>query len=410
MLKKTKIGYIAPEVPALSATFVYNEIIGIEDNNFQVVPLSVHYPNTMAEGKGADVLLKKTHYLYGKSSWMLVTDNFRIMLTKPCRYIKTFFTVISDALKVGLTNRIGIGIFYRFLVASQVAVILAREKCRHVHANFAHIPTDIAMYAASLLGIPFSFMSHANDLFERGWLLKEKVSRAKFAVTISDHNRRFLMDRGASGEKIHVVHCGVDSRAFASCDEKPFADPVRLGTLGRMVEKKGFDDLIRACRLLKDNGLSFHLEIAGDGPLHDELTALAESLDLGSEISFSGALAHNMVSEWLGRLDMFVLACKKDKNGDMDGIPVVLMESMLCGVPVVSTNISGIPELVEEGVTGFLVPPGDSHALAETISRILSDVSCLSTVRKNAVRKVDNEFNLSTNVKQLAALFSGDMS
>jgi glycosyltransferase involved in cell wall biosynthesis len=319
--------------------------------------------------------------------------------------LRVLASAVGDAGRVGLLNRVGLGLLYRFMVAARAARILLDENCTHLHVHFAHIPTDIAMYAAGLSAIPFSFTAHANDIFERGWLLEQKVRRAKFAVTISEHNRQFLIEKGCPENKIHVVRCGVDPGAFAAGHARPPHPIPKIGTLGRMVEKKGIDDLIRACQILKDQNRAFHLEIVGDGPMQSELQALVSDGDLAEQVHFKGPLAHEQVPEWLQGLDMFVLACKKDRYGDMDGIPVVLMEAMLAGVPVISCRISGIPELIEDGQSGLLAEPEDPAELARAIARLLSDDNLQNDFRTNAMAKVQAEFELSKNVAVLDKLF-----
>ena len=281
---------------------------------------------------------------------------------------------------------------------------LRNNNIDHIHSNFAHIPTDIAMYAAALYGVTFSFISHANDLFERGWLLKEKVSRAKFAVTISAYNKQFLIDKGADENKINVIHCGVDTASFSEREEKKLSNPPILGSLGRMVEKKGFDVLISACDILKREGVAFKLQIAGGGPLKNELEDLAHNLNVMDNIDFMDSISHEDVPKWIKSLDMFVLPCKKDKHGDMDGIPVVLMESMLSGVPVITTRISGIPDLVIDELTGLLCESNNPESLSKKIKSLIIDNKLRNILIENAIAKVKGEFELSCNVKQLFIL------
>ena len=405
MKNQLKIAYLAPEIPALSATFVYNEILGLEKSGYRVVPLSVHLPHSPAEGDALGDLGSRTKYLYRTPKSKVLRDNLYLLARRPVRYLRVLASAVGDAGRVGLFNRVGLGLLYRFFVAAGVARILLDENCTHLHVHFAHIPTDIAMYAAGISAIPFSFTAHANDLFERGWLLEQKVRRAKFAVTISEHNRQFLIKKGCPENKIHVVRCGVDPGAFAAGHALPSNPIPKMGTLGRLVEKKGIDDLIRACQMLKDRNLAFDLEIAGDGPLQSELQALVSDGDLAEQVHFKGPLAHEQVPEWLQGLDMFVLACKKDRNGDMDGIPVVLMEAMLAGVPVISCRISGIPELIEDGQSGLLAEPENPNQLAGAIARLLSDDNLRNDFRTNAMATVQAEFELSKNVAVLDKLF-----
>jgi colanic acid/amylovoran biosynthesis glycosyltransferase len=399
------IAYLAPEIPALSATFVYNEILRLEDSGYRVVPLSVHQPHSPAEGDELEDLGSRTEYLYQAPKSKVLLDNLHMLMRRPVRYFGTLATAVADAWRMGLLNRVGLGLLYRFFVAARAARILRQEGCRHLHVHFAHIPTDIAMYAAGITAIPFSFTAHANDIFERGWLLDKKVQRARFAVTISEYNRQLIKKSGGAEHKIHVIRCGVDHTAFAARSGRAENSIPKIGTLGRMVEKKGIDDLIQACKILRDQNMAFSVEIAGDGPLLSELQQLVDDCDLSAQVRFRGPLSHEQVPRWLQALDVFVLACKKDRNGDMDGIPVVLMEAMLAGVPVISSRISGIPELIEDGQSGLLAEPASPDHLARAIARLLSDEILYSELRKNAIVKVQTEFDLSNNVARLNELF-----
>jgi colanic acid/amylovoran biosynthesis glycosyltransferase len=410
MNRRFNIAYLAPEIPALSATFVYNEILQLEKIGIHIVPISVHQPYSMASGNDATQLMDRTYYLYHESMFIMLMANLKNILRYPIRYFKTFFTVLMDSFRIGILSHIGIGIIFRFIAASRLSEIIRNEKCDHIHVHFAHIPTDIAMYTSGLSGVPFSFTSHANDLFERGWLLKEKVERSKFAVTISDFNRRFLVRNGALEDKIHIIRCGVDSHAFNTRDNKPVNKVIRLGVLGRLVEKKGFEILIRACDLLKKDHHIFYLEIVGEGPLEEGLKRLVQSLGLSSEISFKGPLHHEKIPEWFLQQDIFCLPCKKDMRGDMDGIPVVLMEAMLIGVPVISSRISGIPELIEDGISGLLIDQDDHHGLAVAIKRIISDDGFRKSLIENGINKVRSEFDLSQNIERLSGLFVKGLS
>ena len=401
-----KIAYLAPEIPALSATFVYNEILRLEDSGYRVVPLSVHQPYSPAEGDALEDLGSRTEYLYQAPKSKVLLDNLGMMILRPVPYFRTVATAVADAVRMDLFSRVGMGLLYRLFIAARVARILLQENCRHLHVHFAHVPTDIAMYAAGMSAVPFSFTAHANDLFERGWLLDKKVQRARFTVTISDYNKQFIRKSGGAKHKIHVIRCGVDHQAFAARNGRTENPIPKIGTLGRMVEKKGIDDLIRACKILRDRNIAFRLEIAGDGPLLAELQRLVYEGDLAAQVHFKGSLPHEQVPQWLEGLDVFVLACKKDRNGDMDGIPVVLMEAMLAGVPVISTRLSGIPELIEDGQSGLLAEPASPDQLAGAIDRLLSNENLYRDLRKQAISRVQSEFDLAFNVARLNDLLN----
>ncbi len=405
MKNKKKIAYLAPEIPALSATFVYQEILHLQELNIEIKPVSIHRPGNKASSDVLKKLESETFYLYEQSFFKVIILNLFLIILSPLKYFSVFRMALSDALNIGITTHIGKGLLYRFLIGAGFVNYLRKNNIEHIHSNFAHIPTDIAMYAAALHGVTFSFTSHANDLFERGWLLKEKVARAKFAVTISKYNKKFLIEQGADEEKINVIHCGVDTASFSEREDKNLSDPPILGALGRMVEKKGFDVLISACDILKKEGVAFKLQIAGGGPLKNELEDLARRLDVTDSIDFIDSISHKDVSGWMKSLDAFVLPCKKDEHGDMDGIPVVLMEAMLSGVPVITTRISGIPELVVNEVTGLLCEPNDAVNLAKKISVLISGDGLQQGIYENAELKVKSEFELNSNVKKLFTLF-----
>lgn len=210
---------------------------------------------------------------------------------------------------------------------------------------------------------------------------------------------------GADKEKIHVIRCGVDSGSFKLKKRVAAAGTPKIGALGRMVEKKGFDLLLKSSEILMKEGMSFNVEIVGDGPMLEYLHGLSRSLDVGERVSFPGTIAHDQVPAWLKGLDLFVLPCRKDSRGDMDGVPVVLMEAMLYGIPVISTRLSGIPELVVNEDSGLLVAPDDPEGLSVAIKTILSDHSLWTKIRDNGIKKVRSEFDLGRNVDKLADLF-----
>jgi len=408
MNRKYTIAYLAPEIPALSATFVYNEILAVEKHGIQIVPISVHVPQAAATEKNLKGLMERTIYLYRRSLSRFLLSNVMYFLKFPFRYIHTLKTAARDAMCVGLTSHTGQGLLYRFFIASSVAQILQRYGCLHLHTHFAHIPTDISMYASRLSNISFSFTAHANDLFERGWLIKEKVDRATAAVTISEFNRNFMVSRGADTKKVHIVRCGVDTGNYAPLLETKGVKTVPvIGSLGRLVEKKGMDTLIAAMAGLSRNGFNFRLEIAGDGPMLSELKEMVLEKGLNGKVRFMGALPHEEALKWFRGLDLFILACRKDSNGDQDGIPVVLMEAMAMGIPTISTRISGIPELIENGETGLLAEPDNPDSLADRVERFFQDPSSASAMARKAKEHIAGEFDADVNIRRLIRLFRG---
>ncbi len=366
--------------------------------------ISVHPPGSPATDSRVESLHKKTHYLYKKGTLYFVFSAIGQLVTTPRKFSRTFRLLLQDLNTVRSDVRLCCGLIYRFCAACAVARILRQEHCSHIHAHFAHVPTDIAMYAATLAGISFSFTSHANDLFERRWLLAEKILRSKFAVTISNFNREFMINQGGNPDKIHVIYCGVDVSRFTPAQRPESAAPFVIGSLGRMVEKKGFDILLKAVKVIKDQGKDISLIIAGDGPLNPKLHAITEELSLPGFVEFAGSINYEQVPTWLHSLDLFVLPCQQDTHGDMDGIPVVLMEAMAAGVPVVSTNISGIPELIHHEHNGLLFDQRSLDSLVSCITILQSNPEMRKLYAINGRQKIITDFNNQINVRKLSYL------
>lgn len=392
------VAYLAPALTALESTFVYDELFALERRGVQVVPVSVHRPARYL--KGHDDLLSKTHYLYEGGAASTVRRSLVALVgNRALRFQKPFRLLRADLWSEGLWS--GRKLAYQFLVAAQLADILIKKGCQHLHIHFAHVPTQIGMYAAAMAGIPFTVMAHANDIFERAFLLPTKAQRAKKLLTISDFNRAYLERCGVPADKLAVVRCGVQ----LPDGERPQAvraNPrFRIGSLGRLVEKKGFDVLIEAVAVLKQRRHELELLIAGDGPLRNELMALVEQLELSQSVTFLGPLSHSAVPAWMATLDVFALACKPDANGDMDGIPVVLMEAMAQGVPVVSSRLSGIPELVMDQRSGLLAEPGDVQGMATQLERLMACPEYAKALAEHGQAHVRKEFGQDVNIDRL---------
>jgi glycosyltransferase involved in cell wall biosynthesis len=314
-------------------------------------------------------------------------------------FIATAVKLVHDILSLKKISLNLIKLVYHFFVGNYLAYQLQKNKITHLHIHFADISTQIGMYAAGLAQIPFTFTAHANDIFERGLLLKEKADRAKRLITISEYNKHYLSSKGVKPEKINIVRCGVKHVPGISITQMN-AIPV-IGSLGRLVEKKGMDILIKACALLKKDGVQFRLEIAGDGPLMDDLKRLAADYKLSDDVEFKGALRHDLVFRWLESIDVFALACKQDRNGDADGIPVVLMEAMAHKVPVVSTFITGVPELILDEKTGLLAQPNDVDSLYINLKRLLTEKNLRNRLVRDAGKWIQEEFGQDVNIDRI---------
>lgn len=277
----------------------------------------------------------------------------------------------------------------------------------HVHAHWAHTAAGVAQHAARLMGVGFSMTGHANDLFVHKVALRSKIRNARFIHAISEYHRRFYLDHGADEARLPVVYCGIDTHRFdAARFGPPSRQPRQFVAVGRLVEKKGFHHLVEACRLLRDRGHEFQCLIAGSGPELDRLGRLVSQYGLHGHVRLSGKhVPQEKLPELLGQFRFMALPCVKDSEGDMDGLPQVLMEAMACGRPVVSTKLVGIPDLVRNEVDGLLVPTGDVEALADALGRMLADDAMVDRMGENAVTYVRRYFDRGSNVARVAALF-----
>ena len=395
---KPIIAYLAPEIPLLSATFVYEEMFVLERRGISIIPVSVRRPGEPATGQ-AD-LAARVYYLYQKSKVTLALKGL-FNLPLQAGALKAFRWLLADMMECGLLHAEGWKLAFQFLASVKLAGILKQRGCTHLHVHFAHVPTQIAMYASAMANVPYTVMAHANDIFERGLLLPRKAERAVKMLTISEFNRAYLERLGVAAEKLEVVRCGVSFPARAARPAFEQRARYRIGTLGRLVEKKGMDVLIRALADLSDRHYAIELTIAGDGPLREELQQLVNELGMSSEVRFAGSMPHHEVATWMMDLDIFVLACKADANGDMDGIPLVLMEAMSQSVPVISTRLSGIPELIMHERTGLLAEPGNSQDLAMQIDKLLESPVLRSSLALEAQLHVEHEFGQTVNLQRL---------
>ncbi len=398
-LPEQTIAYLAPALTALESTFVYDELLALERQGVRVVPVSVHRPTKFLVGH--DDLLVRTHYLYDRGHLRTFVRSLASCVRPWRGHGRSLRWLIADVREIGVFRPQGWKLIYQYFVAGELARILVENDCRHLHIHFAHVPTQIGMYAAAMAGIPFTVMAHANDIFERGLLLARKAERARKLLTISEYNRAHLESIGVTPAKLAVMRCGVSFPVREMPPSRQRRLSYRIGTLGRLVEKKGVDDLIRAVGLLRDRSCRIELVIAGDGPLRGMLEELVAQLGLADRVRFAGSMPHALVREWMDGLDAFVLACKQDANGDMDGIPVVLMEAMSQFVPVVSTRLSGIPELIVDGATGLLANPDDPADLAAQIDRLLDAPELQRELAGRAEAHVRAEFGQQVNVERL---------
>jgi len=278
----------------------------------------------------------------------------------------------------------------------------------HLHAHFANDPTRLASWARMICGISYSVTTHAKDLYQDERIgspgLRYKLSHAGFIVANSDFSAAGLRDlfQETPPPKIVTIRNGVDLPAFPLRTDEP-SEPC-IVSAGRLVEKKGFADLIKACQLLKQSGQQFQCEIIGSGPLRDSLRDQIATLGLKGNVALHGQMSQQKLREHLRRALVFALPCVVAANGDRDLLPNVLKEAMATGVPVVSTRLGGIEELITDQESGLLVQPGDPKGLAETLGRLLIDGALRSRLAAQARKVIEEDFDLQINFAKLRVL------
>jgi glycosyltransferase involved in cell wall biosynthesis len=288
-------------------------------------------------------------------------------------------------------------------LAAGHARTVERLGIRHVHAHYATYPALAAWLCHRLTGVSYSFTAHAHDIFVDQSMLERKVREAAFVVAISDFNRRFLHRHADSATPVHVVHCGIDPAAFPWSPRGTATAPARILCVASLQEYKGHTVLLAALAGARDRLGAVRVDLVGDGELRGTLEQRCRELGLADVVRFHGSLDEPGVARLLAEADVFVLPSTVARDGQMEGIPVVLMEALAAGLCVVASRLSGIPELVRDGHTGFLVEPGDPEDLAVALVRALGH-GCARLDREAGRRLVESEFSVERSAEQLSEL------
>jgi glycosyltransferase involved in cell wall biosynthesis len=296
--------------------------------------------------------------------------------------------------------------FLRLYQAAYIGLRLRRDGIERVHAHFAGMAARTVYWIRQFFGIDYSITAHANDIFApRDFVVSlEKIVRdAAAVVTVSDFAVEHLRKQfaGCAG-RFHRVYNGVDLGAFRQARFE--ANPPLIVAIGRLIEKKGFADLISACRFLVERGQAFRCEIVGDGPLQESLAAHIAHSGLQERVQLVGTRTQSQIADRLAAASLFALPCTTESGGGMDNLPTVIMEAMAAGLPVVSTPVAGVPEMVQPGVTGELVTPHDPVALADAIQRIVSEPELARRLGAAGRQLAAERFSIGSNVRSLAAI------
>lgn len=267
----------------------------------------------------------------------------------------------------------------------------------HLHSHFAALPADAASIIHGLFRLPYSVTAHAYDLRVPRRMMLAKMESAGFGIAVSNWSaaRAAELTAGLTHLRWHVIRNGIPIELFQSCDHaRGGAGPLRLLSVGRLVEKKGFEDLLMACAILRAAGLEFSCRIIGDGPMRRALGALARRLGLEARVAFEGGLSGEPLLQAYSQSDIFALACRPAASGETDTLPVVLTEAMAAGLPVVSTRLAAIPELIEDGFNGLLAAPGDPGSFARALAQVMLDPGLRAALAQHARTFVANEYDV----------------
>jgi glycosyltransferase involved in cell wall biosynthesis len=302
------------------------------------------------------------------------------------------------------------------LLAAQAEELAARVRTlgiTHLHAHFGNSAAEVARRAAERAGIGYSFTAHARDIFLDNLdhdALARRLHAARRVVTVSDFNRQHLMARyGLAPDRVVRIYNGLDLRRFSlpASPARGEREPLILA-VGRLIEKKGFGDLIEACAVLRDRGLRLRCVIAGGGPLMETLAQQIAARDLGDHVRLLGAVSSAEVQHWMQRARVFAAPCVVGGDGDRDGLPTVLLEAMALGCPCVSTDVTGIPEVLSDGQSGLQVPQRDPAALADALARLLEDPGLCERLAQEARARIERDFDIHQNAARLRRLFEAE--
>ncbi len=402
-----RVAYVVSRFPKLSETFVLYEILAVEAAGIPVELYPLQRERSRTVHPEAQRLVERAHFT-PLVSLAILRSHAHYLRRRPRAYFRALFDLVRCNLG---SARYLAGALAFFPKAVYFAQQMAAAEVAHVHAHFASHPAAVAFVIQRLAGIPYSFTAHGSDLHRDRHMLREKVAEARFVVPISEFNRRVILD--ACGEdhaaKLEVIHCGIDPEVFRPpAQPAPSGGPLRLACVGTLHEVKGQRFLVEACRRLAERGVELRCDFVGDGPDRGRLERSARAGGLGERVRFLGSLPREEVAARLRAADVAVVPSVPTRDGRREGIPVALMEAAASGKPVVASRLSGIPEAIEDGTEGILVPPGDAEALADALAALAADPELRRRLGAAARQRMLRDFDLAANAHALAARFRAE--
>lgn len=400
------IAYLTGEYPKVSHTFIQREIVALRALGVEVLPCTVRRPpasqvvgaDQKAEAERTFCILESAR----RAPHRLILAHLGWLSRAPGRWLAALglaWRTRSPGAKAALYQ-----LFY-FLEAGLLADHLRRKGVVHLHNHFANSSCSVAMLTSAISGIPYSFTMHGPAIFYEPmrWRIDEKIARARFVACISHFCRSqgMYFSDPEHWPKLRIVHCGVDPTAYGRRERGAFGKRVLF--VGRLDPVKGAPLLIEAFARVAADHPDASLTVVGDGPSRALAEAMAQDLGLADRVAFLGFRSQAEVADLLEEADMLVLP------SFAEGVPVVLMEAMASRIPVVASLVAGVPELVEEGVSGFLVPPGDVETLAARIATLMADPERARAMGLAGRARVEAEFDLAKEAAWLARLHQGEV-
>lgn len=391
-----RIGYVLKMYPRFSETFILNEILAHEAAGLDLEIFSLRLPN---DGRFHEALARvRAPVTYLPHERLKVTELWQFL-----DQASQEFPGLWQALEETLTE--DISDVYQ-------AVLLAREAnlrgITHLHAHFGSVATTVTRLAAHFASLSYSFTAHAKDIYHESVQpadLRCKLNDAVTVVTVSQYNLTYLRQTyGQAANRVHCIYNGLDLDQFPY--HSPLNRPPKIVAVGRLVEKKGFTYLIDACKLLADQGREFQAEIVGTGLLEADLRDQINQLGLADYVKLIGPRPQDEVKQHVQQAAVFAAPCVVAQDGNRDGLPTVLLEAMALGTPCVSTDVTGIPEVIHPDVTGLGVPQRDPAALADAMARLLDDDTLRVQLATAARRLIEAEFNIHRNAARIREIFA----
>ena len=396
-----KVCYFLRRYPRLSETFIVNEMRELQQQGINVSIVAKYASDEEIVHEKAKALDIPIYYLPSVSS--IPHTSWEV------RHLENLSGNPSMLRRDTLRGQLSKKDYKALVEAAMIAPFIKNMGIDLIHAHFATWAATAASFASDITGIPYSFTAHAKDIYHERvdkTVLTEKIAKARFVITVNDFNKRYLegllCSEGRSGQIIRLYN-GIDLEQFRPLDIEK--DPNLIVGVGRLTPKKGFKYLIEACKILRERGRDFRCVIIGKGDERATLEKLVEQYSLEQKISLQGAKTQADVMQIIQKATALVLPCIVSSDGDRDGLPTVLLESMALGVPVISTDVTGIPEIIANERTGLLVEEKNSKALADAIETLLDSESLCKKLSSAALVKVREEFNVVENVKTLKEYF-----